>query len=189
MSSLEVVEEGLEHLAAYGEIPIAFEVTCRLDTAILRHEGEIVVRPVLPTWVKNYDACEEDIPIELASRFDSTHWRILAVYQDGQRVGGVLMAWDAADFDMLEVRKDLAVIADIRVAPDAQGKGIGRLLIQTARNWSRSRGCTQLLVETQDVNVPACRFYKSVGFTPRYVIDKGYGPAWDEAKIVWHCDL
>jgi GNAT superfamily N-acetyltransferase len=64
---------------------------------------------------------------------------------------------------MLEGRGDLAVLWDIRVRPERRGQGIGPALLRGAADWARQRGCTQLKIETQNVNAPACRFYASQG--------------------------
>ena len=65
---------------------------------------------------------------------------------------------------MLEGRDDLAVLWDLRVAPASRRRGWGRRLVEDARAFARSRSATALRVETQDVNVPACRFYAALGF-------------------------
>ena len=36
-------------------------------------------------------------------------------------------------------------------------------LCAAAEEWALARGCGQLKVETQNVNVPACRFYAAQG--------------------------
>lgn len=43
-------------------------------------------------------------------------------------------------------------------------QGLGRTLIEHALAWSRQRGLRALMLETQTNNVPACRFYASLGF-------------------------
>ena len=64
---------------------------------------------------------------------------------------------------MLSGRDDLAVLWDIRVHPDHRRSGIGTALFAEAAKWSRERNCKYLKVETQNVNVPACRFYTQQG--------------------------
>ncbi len=51
------------------------------------------------------------------------------------------------------------------VTPNYRRKGIGTLLLQTAREWAKDQGCRGLYLETQDTNVPAMRLYEKNGFT------------------------
>ena len=64
---------------------------------------------------------------------------------------------------MLDRRADLLVLWDIRVNPDCRGQGVGSALFQQAEAWGRAHGCRQLKVETQNINVNACRFYRAMG--------------------------
>ncbi|MBE3037394.1 MAG: GNAT family N-acetyltransferase [Chloroflexi bacterium] len=62
---------------------------------------------------------------------------------------------------MHEARCDLAVLWDLRSQPAYRGVGIP--LFRFAAEWSRKRSCQQMKVETQNINVPACRFYQRMG--------------------------
>lgn len=91
----------------------------------------------------------------------------------------------ASDIDMREGRNDLALIWDIRVTPELRGKGIGSVLIRAAEQWARARGCTELKVETQNINVEACEFYEKSGFELRAVDPNAY-PGLDEIQMLWY---
>ena len=87
---------------------------------------------------------------------------------------------------MLEGREDLAVLWDVRVSPEARGKGIASKLLGAAERWVRSHGCRELKVETQNINVAACRLYERHGFELR-VIDPGAYPTLpDETQLLWY---
>ena len=64
---------------------------------------------------------------------------------------------------MLEGSQDMSVLWDIRVIPEQRGQGIGKLLFEHAAAWSKAKGCVQMKIETQNVNVNACRFYEAQG--------------------------
>ena len=66
----------------------------------------------------------------------------------GQPVGGGAVAFDTTGVYMLEGRRDLAVLWDIRSHPVYRGVGIP--LFRHAAGWSRKRGCRQMKVETQN---------------------------------------
>ncbi|MFS0838857.1 GNAT family N-acetyltransferase [Paenibacillus sp. 1P03SA] len=57
-----------------------------------------------------------------------------------------------------------AYVEDIKVAPAYRKFGIGRKLIDEAKDWAKSGGMPGIMLETQNNNVRACKFYESCGF-------------------------
>ncbi|RYG20133.1 GNAT family N-acetyltransferase [bacterium] len=110
----------LSNLESYIRVPIAFSGRSRLELQALR-EGRFVEIPV-PPFEKDYDALES--PLEWPRRFDLRHWVLLET--DGGRAA---VAWNTPGIDMLEGRNDLAVLWDIRVAPEMRGQGVGKALV------------------------------------------------------------
>ncbi len=151
-------------LAEYASIPIALEVKSVLEVAmvdgglggILLHEV-----PVKP-YIKDYDAYGE-LPTDWPTRFDVTNWGFFLARIGDKLAGAAAVAFHTPGVFMLEARRDLSVLWDIRVRPEARGVGIP--LFRQAAAWSRAHGCTQMKIETQNVNVPACRFYQRMGRT------------------------
>ncbi|MCY8404384.1 GNAT family N-acetyltransferase [Bacillus sonorensis] len=45
-----------------------------------------------------------------------------------------------------------------------RGKGIGTALLNRAKEWAINKGTKGFMLETQDVNLLACRFYLKNGF-------------------------
>ena len=143
-----------------------------------------------PPFIKDYDREDpEEGPDRWAKRFDLTNWGFLAAFCDAQRIGAEVIAHDSDDLNFPQGRKDIAAIWDIRVAPGHRGKGIGRRLLVAVEDWSRSRGCTLLKIETQNINVPACRFYAAFGCTLGMFNEHAYKDFPTEAKLVWFKDL
>lgn len=182
-----IVERGSQALPSYGEIPSVVEVSSRLDIEELRRsDGKFLVELAVRPYAKDYDTLEP--PSSWADLFDVSNWSVLEAICDGEKVGSAVIAWNSEDFDMLEGRLDLAVLADIRVRPGVQGKGVGRSLFERAMKWALERGCAEMIVETQDVNVSACRFYAAMGCTLRSLDERGYGDV-DEARLIWSVRL
>jgi GNAT superfamily N-acetyltransferase len=90
---------------------------------------------------------------------------------------------------MLEGRRDLAVLWDIRVLSDARGGGIGSALFGAAEKWAESRGYRQLKVETQNINAPGCRFYERQGCMLRAIRHFAYPNLPEEIQMLWYKDL
>lgn len=53
---------------------------------------------------------------------------------------------------------------EFHVASSYQGRGVGRLLMETVVEHARTQGLRLLVCETQATNVPAIRFYRALGF-------------------------
>jgi GNAT superfamily N-acetyltransferase len=189
--SIEVIREELDRLPEHGRIPIAFEVRSVLDVTVADGGLESVVlreRTLASPYLKDYDSFGES-PGDWLQRFDTENWALHSVWIDGRRAGGVVVAFDTEGIDMLERRTDLAVVWDLRVAPDLRGRGLGSRLFAAAEAWARTHGCTQLKVETQNVNVAACRFYARRGCTLGGVHRFAYPELPQEVQLLWYKDL
>ena len=154
------VEESGESLADYATVPIAFELRAVLDVQVIaRGLGGFALeqQEIDPPCVKDYDADKGEGPTRWGDRWDISNWGIHSAFRDGSRVGGCVVAHDTPGVNKLEGRKDIAVLWDIRVAPEHRRDGIGSSLFQAAVAWTRRRSCRLLMVETQNINVPACR--------------------------------
>jgi GNAT superfamily N-acetyltransferase len=122
--------------------------------------------------------------------FDVTNWGFFLAMDAGILVGAAAVAFDTRGVFMLEERHDLSVLWDIRT--QSVHSGIGTRLFRHAAGWSHSRGCLQMKMETQNVNLPACRFYQHMGCRLGEIRRFGYAaiPAVaDEVMLNWYLDL
>ncbi len=189
---VEAAPDPAAALREYASVPIAFEVRSVLDVSE-QDEGPagflLTERRLDAPYVKDYDAIPGEHPAGWAERFDVSRWGVIAAWVAGRRVGGAVVAFRTPELDMLEGRDDLAVLWDIRVAPEARGQGVGSALFRTAEAWARARGCRQLKVETQNVNVAACRFYARQGCELRAICRHAYPGLPDEVQLLWYKEL
>ncbi len=185
---VDVREESSAGLSAYANIPIAFDVAEVLDLDVLE-DGlggiRLRARPCHRSYVKDYDALDGG-PTRWGQRFDLSHWGFLGAYVGGDRVGGAAIAFGTPVLTMLEDREDLAVLWDIRVAPGYRRCGVGSALVAAAEVWAAARSCSQLKVETQNVNVPACRFYSRHGFVLGAIHRFAYPSLPEEIQLLWY---
>src|SRR5262245_49010652 len=162
--TVEVSEEKAANLEDYARIPMSFEVRRVLDLMAPADglSGFILSERDLETpYLKDYDAIES--PRQWQRSFDLSNWGIFVARSEGVRLGGAVVAFDTAGVNMLEGRRDLAVLWDLRVATEVRGQGIGSALFAAVEKWALARGCLRLKVETQNINLPACRFYVKQG--------------------------
>jgi ribosomal protein S18 acetylase RimI-like enzyme len=145
------------------------------------------LRKISSSWTKDYDLIEA--PATWPDVFDVSRWAIFTAHQDGKRVGGAVAVHNTPELDMLEGRSDLAVLWDIRIAPDARRSGIGSALMHHVEAWARQNLCREMKVETQNINVPACSFYMRHGFALRAANYSAYPQFPDEVQLLWYKDL
>jgi ribosomal protein S18 acetylase RimI-like enzyme len=185
---------GTELLENYTRVPIAFEVKTILQVYPVNGGMggiELIETPVEP-YIKDYDAYEDGPPTEWHRQFDMTNWGVLLAWQSEQPIAGAAIAWDTPGINMLAGRDDLAVLWDIRVHPGWRRQGYGELLFDLAAQWARQRGCTEMKIETQNVNVPACHFYAHQGCLLGNIDRYGYQnvPAVShETMLIWYYSL
>jgi GNAT superfamily N-acetyltransferase len=138
---------------------------------------------------KDYDAIHGHSPADWPSQFDLGGWRFLAAYVEGKRLGGATVIMRAEGAGMLEGRADLGLLWDIRVAPTVRRAGVGSALLAAVEELCRNAGLNELKVETQNVNVPACRFYARHGFELRHVVRDAYPDLPGEVQLLWYKTL
>jgi len=190
---IEIQKIPANRLGEYAAIPIRFQVRSRYQVEqFMEGVGGLLMREVkvVPPYFKDYDI--DETPLDWPNKFDIANWGIFLAKEEEKAVGATAVAIDTPDATMLEGRRDLAVLWDIRVRPERRGTGIGKALFRHAAAWARARGCRQMKIETQNVNVPACRFYIHMGCELGMVHRYGYAgiPAVaDEAMLFWYLKL
>lgn len=125
---------------------------------IVLHEEEII-----PLYIKDYDETKGEEPMRWFERFNTSNWVLFLAREGSIPVGGATVAFHTPEVHMLRGREDISVLWDIRVHPDHRRSGVGKALFIEAVKWSKERNCKYLKVETQNVNVTACRFYVRQG--------------------------
>ena len=177
-------------LAKYGEIPISFEVqSIFLVKGDNPDSAELVEVSIEHPWIKDYDSIKEEGPTRWAKRWDISNWGILTAYIDNRQVAGCVLAHKTDGVNKLEGRDNLVVLWDLRVNPDYRGKGIGHRLFEGAVQWAKNRKCVELKIETQNINVPACRFYKRQGCSLNSIKRFAYDAFPDEIELIWSLAL
>ena len=193
--AFNVTEEGITCLAQYAQVSIGFQVESILQVELVEgglggfrlHEQKLAT----PYW-KDYANDELGTTVDWPAMFDLSGWGHFLAWQDSALAGAAAVAFDTPGVNMLEGRTDLSVLWDIRVQPEFRGMGAGRQLFQAAADWSRQRGCKLMKIETQNVNVPACRFYARMGCRLG-VIDRfayrAQPKVSDEVMLLWFLEL
>lgn len=187
---IDVSEGRVADLAEYARIPIAFTVRSLLDVTT-GDDGEILLseRALDLPYLKDYDALPGEGPGGWGGHFDLSNWGVLMARMEGELVGAAAIAFNTEGVQMLERRRDLALLWDIRVLPELRGHGVGSALFRGAEKWGVARGCRELKIETQNNNVPACRFYAGRGCELRAVNRAAYPELPEEIQMLWYKEI
>jgi streptothricin acetyltransferase len=105
----------------------------------------------IPTYTKRYPPDDYDY----TTYVNNPEKTAFLAYADGRVAGQLILHrhWNA-----------FAWVEGIGVDRSFRRRGIGRALVRRGEEWVRKQGLPGMMVETQDNNVAACRFYSSCGF-------------------------
>lgn len=168
-----IAQQSSADLQAYGSVPIAFTAT--------HHWGG---NPLEVSFTKDYDALPRNRPTDWPQRFDLSGWRFAAAFAESTRVGGVALVLTEAEIDEVAQMQD-AVLWDLRVLREYRRRGVGRELLRWAESQALSAGRHRLLIETQDINTAACKFYAATGYACVLIDPFAYPELPNEARVVW----
>ena len=107
-------------------------------------------------------------------------------------VGAMTVAGRTEGLNMLSGRTDACVLWDIRVADAYKRKGIGQELFDMGIRGAKKERYHQMIIECQNNNVPACRFYQKQGAVLSKVDMYAYyldPEVKDEIQFVWYLDI
>ncbi len=182
----EVREVGQEALDRWAEVPIRFVVRSRLVVTRAAARFVLAEEPVDPPYEYDYDALE---PPTHWRTWDLSGWGFLEAHDGGATVGRAAVAFRTPGLELLDGRDDFAALWDIRVHPAHRGAGIGRALFDAAARWVRARGASEMRIETQDINVPACRFYGRQGCRLEAATRGVYEGHPEQVQLLWRIAL
>jgi GNAT superfamily N-acetyltransferase len=183
IGQVKIRQESFAEAHSYTQISSTFRTDKVLDVLEYPTGLELRERPLVQPFHKDYDAISD--PTQWPHQFDLSHWAVFAAYRDERRVGAAVAAFDTPGVDMLEERKDLVVLWDLRVSTDVRRCGVGAALFDAVELWASLRNCRQLKVETQNTNVAACRFYASRGCKLMQANRGAYPELPLEIQLIW----
>lgn len=185
---IKIVKIDGSNLKDYISIPMSFEINSFLDISFQKNglEGiKIQEKKIIKPYTKNYDDYES--PLNWSSKFHLENCGIfIAIQNNFEIVGGLTIVYDIETNGILEGRNDLTVLWDIRVKNEYRGMGIGSLLFQKAIDFSKEKNCTIMKIETQNNNVPACKFYSHQGCYLGGIHKNAYKEFPNEIQLFWY---
>lgn len=139
-------------------------------------ETRLRAEPLLAPWV--------DRVVQIETRAYDHPWA-RAHFLDGLASGyqaQMLMAdGDVAGYFVAMQGVGEAHLLNITVAPEHQGRGYARYLLEILNHWARSVGAQRVWLEVRVSNTRAIRLYEAHGYQ-RVNIRKGYYPAFNNER-------
>lgn len=155
-----------------------FEVDSILLLMATEHSIQYSVREVFP-YEKKYSENQDDL-LDLQKYINHPDQAIFLAIDGADIVGMVLVRRNWNKF---------AYVEDIKVDRKNRRHGIGRLLMDEVKNWSQDNDLAGIMLETQNNNVSACKFYERYGFIiggfDKFVY-KGINHLTEEVAIYWY---
>lgn len=187
-----VREIGPDSYSLYAQVKPEFVVQSSLDCESV--DGGIGGLRFHETPVDHpygkYDHDED--PPDWAQKYDLSKWGIFLATIDGRSVGGAAVGPPTPGIVVTDGRQDVAALWDLRVSPEERRRGVGTALLRSCARWARDRGFALLGIETQNVNVPACRFYAKNGCELAEIRRFAYAHCPEfahEVMLIWHLAL
>jgi ribosomal protein S18 acetylase RimI-like enzyme len=183
--TIEICPERHRSLTEYAGVSVAYHV--RAVVGPLTPGAPVVPLPRVPVAVsrKDYDAIPGNHPRDWPVRFATDRARFLGAYNAGQRVGAAVVILERTDVMRLGGEPGLALLWDLRVAPEARGRGVGRTLLGAAEVSTWDAGASGMMIETQTNNVAACELYARAGYRITKVAPTAYPDVPGDVQVMW----
>ena len=117
-----------------------------------------------PPWRDQTGMTKTDIEVITTSIANKDNGKVvyIAIDESGQRHGFIHLT-TAIDYF---TRHAHGHISDLVVVKEAEGKGVGKLLLTTAEEWAKSNGFKWITLSVFEKNTKAKGVYERAGFQP-----------------------
>jgi GNAT superfamily N-acetyltransferase len=178
-----IVQVDNSRLSEFDNIPISFEVHSIYEVIDNTEQIELIERPVVTSYVKDYDQLNSNLSNPWFN-MDTTSWGIFLALDETQHdkpIGGAIVTMSEC------------ALCDLRVAPSHRRLGVGQALFKHAVDWSKQQEITKRMsIETQNTNVSACQFYAAMGAKLGDIDRNAYRNDKEvkhEIRLNWYIDL
>lgn len=165
----------------WQDIDNSFTVDSILVLSLTGRQISFTVKEI-PAYTKNYAKkhSNEEAGDDYSGYIDSPDRIVYLACIDNHAAGCIVLRrnWNKYAF-----------IEDIAIDKNYRGYGIGRKLIEQAKQWTKKGGMPGIMLETQNNNVSACKFYESCGFVIGGIdlhLYQGIHEHNDEIALFWY---
>ena len=146
-----IVEVNEDNIKDINKSNVSYKVFGKIIPEFIENEWKIKEELLDNTYEYEYPI-EEDDYNDFINNYDKN---IFLYYWKNECVGQIIFKkyWNENTY-----------IQDFAVNRNYRNKGIGSLLMDKVVEWTKNRNLKGIMLETQDVNIAACRFYQKYGF-------------------------
>lgn len=134
---------------------------------------ELLETPVDPPLYKSYREFQRTLA-DVETKLSNVEGGYTAL-ANGQVAGVILLN--------VEKERSITLVENLIVGRQFRRYGIGSLLLNCAFDWARKHACWAILLEIQNVNYPAIRFYLRNGLEVWSIHQHFYPPGPDEHEV------
>jgi ribosomal protein S18 acetylase RimI-like enzyme len=98
----------------------------------------------------------------IGTQLDDPDTAVLVAEADGDVIGYAYAA--VVGYDYMALRGPAGALHDIIIDPEHRRRGVGRLLLDAALAFLKSRGAPRVVLSTAEQNEPAQRLFANAGF-------------------------
>lgn len=172
---LKIINISNSNAADLNKIKSTFQVQSKLNVRMENNVIQYYFTDV-ESWEKSY----EDEYIDINKYIDNENRQIYFAYINEDLAGQIILKTNWNNYCFIE---------DVRVAANYKGNGIGKQLIEVAKEWTISKGLKGITLETQNNNASACKFYEKCGFILGgfdYLFYRQIKTVKDEVVLYWY---
>jgi len=131
--------------------------------ALTRRLGEVL----LPPWRSPAEVAASDHELLREAVRSAAPDTLIRIVEDvrGNRLGYTLVTTKVDYF----TREPHAYVENLVLVPEAEGRGIARILMADAEAWARSRGFRRVALNVFVTNQKAIGLYQHLGYRPELV--------------------
>jgi ribosomal protein S18 acetylase RimI-like enzyme len=141
--------------------PVAIRSAIASDRAFLDRLAERLAEFDRPHWRTAHEIAEGDRRALYQALDAPSAGTSLFVAELNGAAAGCLLMWTLQDYFCGETHAHISVVA---VTREAEGRGVGRALMQHAEEWARARGHRYVTLSVFEGNHRARALYERVGY-------------------------
>lgn len=148
---MEIVKLNSDMLKDMNKLNEPFEIIGKLKPTFVNDEWTYTEEIYSQSYLHSYPDEDNDY----SSYINNPDKAVFVAYSDKECVGQIVLRKDWNKY---------AFVEDICVSRSSRGNGVGTALMQKAIEWAKEKELDGVVLETQDNNLLACRFYAKCGF-------------------------
>ena len=168
-----------ENISVINQFEDWFIVDSQLSLNFTGEEIDYTIKKI-PSYKRPFPEEVEEVDIDYNGYIDKEDKTVYLAYINNQIVGQLVLRRNWNNY---------AYIEELKVDSNFRRLGIGKALLATAKAWTIEKDLPGIMLETQNDNVAACKFYEDNGFSIKgfdFNLYKGINKRTNEFALYWY---